>query len=379
LTDCAFYDAMRAVVLLPIVAAVQVMDTHNVVDVQADGNYEGMKSTLKSISAMQVKGEIDQDTINTVTKTLKDINEKLIDALEQDKKHSQSILDAAEAAIDSCDTAKNTWVSGQHATDTGAANDANGDHNQCRENTGGEQELCANATTHCDALTQQVCNWNDCVAPTAGFGGGDTDEVNTFMKCIGSFFGQHKVNYYQKRQNCIDATNSWNTKSTACDGLQQDFEDDFCTQEANTQSACETYRLCRNREQSSYMQIKGEIEALEDIYQAQRVALECLLCYGNKILANSTDLSDCERETTCTSLTACPVIVYDNIAECIPCSEPDDVKPCESSFLTTYYGRYENTCSPPQQCKACTGSAATNSEGGATCEACPTCPREAPP
>jgi len=364
---------MRAVAFLPMVAAVQMMDTHNVVDVQADSNYEGMKSTLKSISVMQSKGDIDQNTIDTVTNTLKQINEQLIAALGEDTKHSQSILDSAEAQIIACDTTKNTWVSGAFDGHNTGVSNAQSAHHDCRQAAGGEQENCQNATTHCDHLTAQVCNWNDCVAPAAGFGGGDTDEVNGFMNCIGSFFDTHKVDYYAKRQNCIDATNNLNAKVAECDGLQEDFESDFCQREDAVENACNSYRTCRNGAQSSYAKIKGEIEALEDIYQAQRVALECLLCYGNKILANSTDLSDCERETTCTALTACPVIVYDAIPPCIACTEPDAVRPCEGSFINTYYATYESTCTPPQQCTACSQP---DTEGALTCDACPTCPTE---
>jgi len=354
------------------VAAFQVMESQNQLqaDLHAENNYEGMKTTLKSIAAMQAQGQIDQNTIEEVTKTLKKINEELIDALDEDRKHSQSILDGAEAAIDLCDTNRQTWKDGAHATFNSDVTEENGEHDDCRVDK--EQPACANATTHCDALTDQVCRWTDCVAPTAGFTGGDTDEVNDFMKCIGDFFDLHKTNYYQKRQNCIDATNSWNTITTECDGSQSDFEEEFCSREANTEHECENYRTCRNSAQSSYMKIKGEVEALEDIYQAQRVALECLLCYGNKILSNSTDLSSCEIATDCTDLTACPVIVYDKIAHCVSCTEPDDRRPCTQDFLDDWYAKFENTCTPPQQCNACAG---TFDEGSLECDDCPTCPR----
>merc|ERR1719198_1869519 len=217
---------MKVFAFIPMVAAVQVMDSHNVVNVHTDTNYESMKATLKGISAMQAKGDIDQNTIETVTETLTKINTELLEALRADVNHSQSILDDAWNAVDACDDAKNTWASTTFSTFSGNVTSAGSDHDSCR---GEEATECANTTTHCDAYTTLVCNWADCAVPGAGrFSGGDTDEVNTYMNCLLAFMNDHKANFESKRQNCIDATNTWTAKTDECDGLQGDYEDEFC-------------------------------------------------------------------------------------------------------------------------------------------------------
>merc|ERR1719454_2432770 len=153
------------------------------------------------------------------------------------------------------------------------------------------------------------------------------------MNCLLAFMNDHKANFESKRQNCIDATNIWTAKTDECDGLQGDYEDEFCDRETNVQNTCNTYRSCRDRTQGTYHSILVQTEGLEDIYQAQRVALQCLLCYGEHILNNSTDLSSCDTPPDCASLSECPTITYTDLPSCIPCSEPDDDMPGTGGFI----------------------------------------------
>jgi len=352
-----------------LVASYQVMDTQQHIGASAtiDTNYEGMKMTLKSISSMQAKGEIDADTINTVTTMLDKIENDLKDALVVDVSTTQNVLDDAEAAIAACDTAKRTFASDTWVGLNGDVTDESDEHDVCR---GDEEIECGNATSKCTIYTNQVCGFEECVKPPASrFVTSDNDDVFEYMCCLERLFAAERGTYYQARWECLEAVNIWEMKTEDCDRQQTTFEDEFCSRETDVENACHTYRTCRNDKQASYTSIKSNVQSLEEIYQAQRVALECLLCYGNHILNNNTDLSSCEVLPECTSLTDCPQITYDPIPPCIACVEPDHDVPCTSNFINKFYSVYENTCTPPQDCSACADrSGFKQTEAALTCD-----------
>jgi len=326
---------MRALIgFLPMAAAFQVMEQST--QLSADKDFEGLKASLKGIAARS-GGQIDANTINTVTKILDDVNTTLMDALEEDRKHSQNILNIARDGVHACDTDRNTWF-GQDGSwethNTDVTNDGS-THATCR---GLEAAEFRNMTTHCDTVDRQVSAFNICALP-GDFSAGDNDQINTYICCLQTFFSNNRDTYYTHRQNCIDATNTHSSKRTECNGDQEEFEREFCHRETQVQNNCQSYRECRTREETNWLKVTQETEAIEEIFQAQRVALECLLCYGNKILANQTDLSSCETPTTCDSLSWCPTIVYEDTTNFTRCTEPvgNDNIPCAGPFEAQWY------------------------------------------
>jgi len=359
---------MKVFAFLPIAAAFQVMDTHT--NMGVDVSYDGLKSTLKSIANHQAAngGKIDPDTINTVTNILADINSQLLTALAADTNHSQTILNIAHAAVVQCDTDKGNWIAGGHATKNAGVTGDKGAHETCR---GEENTECQNATNVCNTHKTRVCGWSHCPVPT-GFVNGDSDSIFEYMCCLETFFNNNRDHYYVERTNCIDATNVWQSKAAACDALQETFEVNYCTREQDVQTNCNTYRTCRDTEETDWYAIKAQTEDMLAIYRAQREALACLQCYGNKILSNTSDLSDCEELTPCDRLEPCPSIDFPPLPDWIPCTEPlFPNQPCDdATFITENYGQYDNTCTPPKQCTACH---VTNDEGAFT-ESNPTYP-----
>lgn len=373
---------MKVLAFVPLVSAYQVMDTHDqaIMGVDTHASYDGMKATLKGISAMQQKGDIDADTITTVREILGNITTQLLEALDQDRIHAQSILNTSLNGIKACDNTKNTWAADTWPVNTGLVSTAKSDHETCRNaETVGEQAKCADATSKCNTYNSRVCSWRDsypnCRKPTGRFENGDTDEMNTYVDCIMGFMTAQKTSYYAERTACLNAFNDWATKTGECDGEQGEYEQQFCDTEKDVETACHTYRTCRNSAQSSYVEVKNQVQELQQIFQAQRVALACLQCYGNKILANTTDLSECEDDTVkCTDFTDCPIVVFDPVPDCLACTQQNRNSPCSDTAPDTDfckdYDFLDGTCSPPQTCQSCTErhSTFTQLEWDNTCD-----------
>lgn len=352
---------MKAISLLPLVAAYQVMDTHNHVNVHeqaAHFSFDPMKEMLMGLSAKQQKGEpLDAATRETVEAEIKKITDELMGALAEDTSRTQSMLDKAHAEVVSCDTAKNNWRTTGWEAKKGATIAAGSAHDTCRGGEGGEGVLCATASEKCNTLTTKVCTeWQAgdglCEKPGRDAFNLDSIEVETYMNCLSTFFKRQNGTYYSLKNECLSAISGWHLKSATCDEAQSTYETAYCAQEEDVENKCVEYRQCRDDAQAAYETTRAHVERLEDLYQSQRVALKALECYGEHILANSTDLSACEEHKNCCDLSDCPYINYLALPNCLSCEEPATNEPCAAGFLANY-NKYDNTCTPVAQCSDC--------------------------
>lgn len=343
---------MRTLLFLPMAAAVQVLDSsvHEHLGPQLD--YEGLKESLLNIHKASEGKKLDPVTITAVQAIMTSINTTLITALDGDRNHTQALLDLAVQRVTDCNIDRTGYFgTGEDwETENADVDSAMDTHELCRFHEHGEHH---NMTLHCGIVDQTVCDWTHC-GTMPSFAGGDSDRIDEWIGCIQDFFVDYSPRYETERKNCIDATSIHAAKRVDCHGEQGDFEEEFCSREREVQSRCNSYRLCRNREEGSWETTTNETKDLEVIFQAQRVALECLLCYGNKILSNSTDLSDCESNSPCTTLSNCPQITYDDILDFIPCTEPTHPNiPCTTTFHDDFYARYDDSPTLTDSCTPC--------------------------
>jgi len=311
-----------------------------------------------------------------VRNAIDSIKRELMQALGEDVTRTQKMLDDERDAIVGCDTTKASWKANNdtgHAAYNTFQSQKQTAHEDCRA---AEELLCVDATEKCNALTDQVCNWDHCKKPSAAsWSNGDTDAVNTYMLCLEGWFQTENTTYRTNKANCLQAVNDWHHKSTDdCDIAQGEFESASCDTEDNVETNCRVYRQCRDRTHASYRIVRRRVEELEDVYQTQRVALHSLECYGERILNNDTDISQCETLSECCSLTDCPYIQYHALPACVACDEPDptnpslcdpSVNPDRNAFTNHYYRQFDNSCTPAEQCTPCFGM--TFTEGAAQC------------
>merc|ERR1719213_1149073 len=97
---------------------------------------------------------------------------------------------------------------------------------------------------------------------------------------------------------------------------------------------------------------------MEIQFKAQQHALECLLCYGEQILEDSTNLTVCDGQDCqrCNELDINYTAPHDEE----PCSEEVANRPCEDDWCGENYGVYAGSDMPIDQCISCSGATLVN-------------------
>jgi len=330
-------------------------------------NFADLKSTMLAFAA---RGKIDQQTTEAVSGFLKIINDDLLTALEADRIKFQAIYNDNVDAVNKCNTDRDAWFIGNGSGFTSLntnVSDLNTIFHDCRAV---EDVSYTNYSSTCAKVEQRVCNWRVCTLPAGGFENGDDDEVEEYMECIIGFCEENRGGYYTERTDCINITTTHHIQAASCDTEQGCFEDEYCNREAAVQSRCETYDTCRFDTETVLLSTRGETEDLEGILQAQFVALHHLVCYGEQILNNSTDLSVCDNvgdECTVDYPDACPRINYPTPLDFTSCDEPtEDIFPCTQAFEVQEYAQYNESNTPIADCHTCIDAdTLSNAWGGA--------------
>jgi len=232
---------MKVLAVLPLVTAYQVLETSNtaVVDVAEGKTYEGMKATLKGISAMQAKDPLDSETISTVKEMLESIEGSMMDGLECDVNTTQKMLNTAEAAIIKCDTDREEWKTDVWSGLNTGVSDADSAHSGCRTEEAGD---CADSTAACDKYVNRIHTWLDCKRPdNARFLTSDNDDIFDYLCCLEDFFEEQVPatgdTFYTDRTSCETEYNAWCAKMIECDDKQGEFEKKFCNRETQLRIA----------------------------------------------------------------------------------------------------------------------------------------------
>jgi hypothetical protein len=348
--------ALLSLSLLTATNAVQVADVHEHMD------YKGMKASMLGMAKQIEKNGINDATIQAINGFVKTITDNLIPALNTDKDNAQASLDAAEDAVNKCNTDRQTWHDTTFTTGAADVATAQETHDNCRKQ---EQVTLDNYTSYCTTLESRVCGtdgnagWDNCDCPS--FVAGDSDAVNDYICCMSDFFEEHRGKYYDELKNCQDATTLHHAQTALCDGQQNDFEAEFCSHETTVQNYCSGYDDCRCMKEKTFEDVKADVEALETIFQTQFVALKHLECYGEQMLKSITDLSgcdavgdDCEKNYG----ESCPQIDYPTPDPYTPCTEPHGTVPCQEAWINEFYGwiARDQECTPIHDCDACMDS-----------------------
>jgi len=319
-------------------------------------DFEGMAENFRSISQRQAAGEImPQATFDQIRNFVDQISQLVKGELETDEAYAQDIYNKSKDEVEACDSDRKSTKDGDVAGKTGAATTANSNWRTCK---GQEQTEYDNMTDHCTDVNTYVNDWNSephCTGVNFKFG--DSDAVKIYMDCICEFVDAHKDIYYEKRWNCSEATQDHGDKVKECGnpGKQQLLDDAFCAEQKAIQDMCSDYKTCRDREEGELADIKATVMKWEAVMQTQRVALEQLICFGEHILDNDTDLTECNDLVTadCHGFTDCPEITYYEAAPRVKCTEPDVSRlPCTTEYEAKWYKDYPaNGEVPAKACK----------------------------
>lgn len=328
-----------------------------------------MRETFYSLAAAKANngGQIDAQTREEVNRILNLVQDTLMGALWEDRDAAQRSYNATVDAVNSCNShvvedelPKYEFKKRLTAQDDAALK-------SCLEL---ENESCENRTRVCNHLDDYVSSWTMCddhplntdqcveckqETPT------DSDLYKA-LQCLIQFDADHYDNFYHKYDDCHDHKRMWRAKIIECDAVQTDLEHTKCNEQTFIHDTCSTFNQCFSDNTRAYEQQKSNAETLELIFQKQYTALECLVCYGEQILADATNLAICEdaappvfecspgesREVG--SKVSLSICYYDPEAR-YPCEDEfDHCVPGTSSWFTKSYSEWEGTCAAVDEC-----------------------------
>lgn len=361
--------------LLPVVAGVQVLETHQTLHNHVD--YDGMKTTLKELAAKRTgDGKIEEDVIIAVRAILEQVDTKLMDALAFDLEQQQKTFDNAMRGIETCDDERNSWFQNDYPTVLQQETDTKKNHEDCRHQ---EIQVCTNRNTKCNHQDDRVAEINRVMCSYPNFAGGDSEEVNSFMNCFSALICDKYEAYVEGRSQCRGLCSDLAAKTSECETMQRRSEEAFCERNRRVEFTCKEYRDCRHTAETNYYTMLATTRQVESLLQTQRSALECLQCYGRAILGHERSLDHCDTPPDCKTLDRCPEIVYDDPPNFIKCTHCSEMTTCGDGYRDTLYGgqaqdwlkgvisRKQNQCIPlVDSCTEC--NIAQKGSGSSECD-----------
>jgi len=172
------------------------------------------------------------------------------------------------------------------------------------------------------------------------------------------FEKDHAADYKKKRSDCHTARQRHIERRAECSRLQEIFEDKTCAEANLIDEKCHSYKTCYDDAVDLWEKVNTTVAAKEVQFKLQQHALEILQCYGDQILKDVTDLSECN--TAAEECVRCPEldISYVPPHDFCPCEEAKgDYRPCGEEWHLAVYGKYYDSDTPICPCTACAAPA----------------------
>lgn len=393
---------MKLLALLPAVVAGFTLRTE-------DANIDSMKEVFVGIAkrAKETGQKIDDTTKGVVREMINSINSTLVEALIADKISAQSLRDIAFDAVEGCNTARGAVFSGAITNAQSTATTADGVFHDCKNegisdigflqdipgnvvsadhdysynfsrqwndeadhhalgNTSHEHHSQSDMATKCgaldalvrsfDVLGQDNSEW--CEAHDASdFADQFRTDIDmrgksyTWFHHMDNFEQNNAADYKEKRRQCHEARHRQQVRVQECHRLQHDYESKFCSWAIAIDEECHTYSTCYTSTYGSLESTDSTVEDMEVQFKKQQHALENLLCYGEEILKDITDLSACDN-LACDKCADLDLAYPDPHAE-IACAEAVAERPCDAGWSIAHYNQYAASEIPIDACNAC--------------------------
>jgi len=161
----------------------------------------------------------------------------------------------------------------------------------------------------------------------------------------------HFTTYKEKREACHEARHRHQIRVAECHRIQHDYEAKYCGFAGAIDAACSSYSSCYDREYAAFVTQNQTVNDMEVQFKAQQHALEHLLCYGDEILADRTNLTNCD-DVACTGCERLS-INYPTPHDKIDCDEEVATRPCQDDWNDKTYGSYSGTSILADVCHPC--------------------------
>jgi len=234
---------------------------------------------------------------------------------------------------------------------------------------GEEDRLCKKLNATVKSFTAKVQKQNDAdycePEKPAEWGQGVYDffknlesSYDWFNK-MDTFESTYAERYRKERYECHLARQRHYERVVKCGDLQKDFESKSCAEANQIDEECDYYADCYETMEAEWLTVNKSTADKEVQFKKQQHALEILQCYGDQILQDKTDLSECDDEAAaCADCSPKLDIDYVSPHIEITCGEALGTnRPCGETWFTTNYAPYENSDTPVCECVACSAPA----------------------
>jgi len=174
-----------------------------------------------------------------------------------------------------------------------------------------------------------------------------------------TFESTYAEKYRKERYECHLARQRHVERRAKCADLQKEFESKSCAEANQIDEECDYYADCFETMEAEWLAVNTSTAAKEVQFKKQQHALEILQCYGDQILQDKTDLSECDDEAAaCADCSPKLDIDYVSPHVEITCDEALGTnRPCGETWFTTNYEPYENSDTPVCECVECSAPA----------------------
>jgi len=175
---------------------------------------------------------------------------------------------------------------------------------------------------------------------------------HTWFSFMDNFEKHNAAEYKRLRKECHEARHRHQVRVEECHKLQSEFEAAYCAYANGIDEECHTYDTCYDSTYASFVIQNTSVADMEVQFKAQQHALECLLCYGDQILTDKTDLSACDG-VDCVNCSPRLDIDYKIPHPEIPCDEEEPERPCTDGWCLAKYSGYADDGVPVRECQPC--------------------------
>lgn len=306
----------------------------------------------KDAKGQQPAGSITEEVLEEIIKAME---EKVIQAGEVEHNEDQTEVTASHATIIACNTTRehhfNMPETGVNYL-KGAKELAKSTLTSCKEEQKSlnetQQTECATFRTFVTGLqtSKPSCVCSLPMEPS--------DTVLTCIQQAASWGKSSSARYIETRDNCDTSTTNLDRQKNTCDTNQGSFETAFCAYGLMLTTTCQDYGTCYPSAVATYNETTKNVKVAEESRKAEFVAAKKVICYVGVLRAKDADktklLDKCNAENYDTTHL---YISYPAVPDRATCdTSPVDVKPCDSTFISTHYSSFE-PLAPAKACVPC--------------------------
>jgi len=321
-------------------------------------NAASLLSTVRTLATAAANGKfeatpITQQALQFIVTAMED---NVINVSHINHEEDQREVDRSHATIVKCTTTmQSAFTAPQTGVDAIQAQMVadNNTHDACRvqqkSKNSTKQTECGDFEDYANSLVTPSCL---CPSLPAG----PSPSLLTCIQNTETWATTANTTYVTHEDECTEATTQLTNQKATCDANQRTFESAFCGYGQSLTTTCSAYTSCRKTSIGIFSTTISDVKVSEAARKAEYKAAKKVICYVGVFSAAAADkpaaLDTCN---TAVYSTADFDVLYPTAPDAATCDiSPVASKPCDSTFVSTYYdGKTWSTLAPAIACVAC--------------------------